>query len=546
MSYTIGVDVGTASVRAGLFDLKGKRLSLAVEPIQIHRPQREYAEQSSEDIWRAVGTTVRQVVQEAGVPPEEVIGIGYDATCSLVVLDQENRPLTISPTGDPQWNIIMWMDHRAVREAEEINAGGYAVLQYVGGVISPEMETPKLLWLKRSMPETYRRAGKFFDLADFLVYQSTGVDVRSLCTTVCKWTYLGHEGRWDPDYFDAIGLSDLLEGGRIGECIRPQGERAGALTPAAATHLGLTSKTQVAVGIIDAHAGALGLLGAVWEGKSQADLADLESALALIGGTSACLMALSREPRFVPGVWGPYYGAVVPGMWLNEGGQSAAGALIDYALENHARKEWFRQQAAAQGTTVYEAANAVVRRLQQGVSPGCLITRDLHIYPDHYGNRSPYADPRSRGVVEGLTLDTSPEAAALLYYATVQALAYNIRDVLRALSEQGYRIRQIYATGGSIKNPLWLQEHADITGCELILNQEPEAVLLGSAILGAVATGAYPSVPEAMRAMCHPGKVIQPDPATFDYHQVKFEIFRELYQQQLRHRAQMSDFPLTD
>jgi sugar (pentulose or hexulose) kinase len=134
---TIGVDVGTASVRAGLFDLTGTRLAMATEPIQIHRPMPEYAEQSSEEIWNAVGAVVRQVVQQANVPPEAVIGIGFDATCSLVVLDRADQPLSISPTGDPRWNIIMWMDHRATREAEEINAGGYEVLRYVGGVISP-------------------------------------------------------------------------------------------------------------------------------------------------------------------------------------------------------------------------------------------------------------------------------------------------------------------------------------------------------------------------------------------------------------------------
>ncbi|MFQ3612049.1 MAG: FGGY family carbohydrate kinase, partial [Fimbriimonadales bacterium] len=321
--YVIGVDVGTASARAGLFDLSGNRLAIASEPIQIHRPQPEYAEQSSQDIWQAVGKVVRQVVQESGIAPERVLGIGFDATCSLVVLDANDQPLSISPTQDPQWNIIMWMDHRAVAEAEEINAGNYEVLRYSGGALSPEMEPPKLLWLKRHMPRVFQQAGKFLDLADFLVYQSTGNNWRSECTMGCKWTYLPAEKRWDEPFLQSIGIESILEAGRAGETIRPLGTSAGTLLPEAAQHLGLTPNTQVAIGIVDAHAGTIGLLGAVWHEQDTPDLSQVEHALALIGGTSSCLMALSREPRFVPGVWGPYYGAVLPNMWMNEGGQSA-------------------------------------------------------------------------------------------------------------------------------------------------------------------------------------------------------------------------------
>ena len=73
--------------------------------------------------------------------------------------------------------------------------------------MSPEMQSPKLLWLKERLPEAFSRAARFLDLPDFLTYRSTGIDVRSLCTTVCKWTYVGHESRWDASYFEAIGLA---------------------------------------------------------------------------------------------------------------------------------------------------------------------------------------------------------------------------------------------------------------------------------------------------------------------------------------------------
>jgi FGGY-family pentulose kinase len=537
--YVIGVDVGTASVRAGVFDLTGKLLAAAVEPIQIFRPRENFAEQSSEDIWEQTGKIVRRAVADAGVKAEEVIGISYDATCSLVALDRDNQPITISPTGSRAQNIVMWMDHRAISVADEINAQGHDVLKYVGGKISPEMEPPKLKWIKQNLPDTWKNVGKFFDLADFMVYQSSGVDVRSLCTVVCKWGYLGHEGefgRWDKSFYEQIGLSDLFDDGKVTDNVRPMGTFAGKLTPAAARHLGLHEGVAVGVGIIDAHAGGVGVLGAVWEGEDGTPLEKLETALALIGGTSSCHMAVSREPKFINGVWGPYFGAMVPGLWLTEGGQSATGGLIETVINDNAQAAALQEQAKRTGRTVYEILNDIVQQHD------ARWTKDLHVLDYHHGNRSPKADPHAKGVVDGLTLDTSLESVAKRYYATIQSIAYGTRDIIETMNAAGYRIERIFATGGGTKNPVWLQEHADITGCSIVLAQEAEAVILGSAILAAVAAGAFPNIPAAMKAMSHAGEVIQPNPANADYHQAKFEIYREMYEEQLRRRERMARF----
>ena len=530
--FVMGVDVGTGSVRAGLFDLHGRRRAIASEPIQMWQPKADWAEQSSEDIWNAVGKVARQVVQDSGVGSEQVVGLGFDATCSLVVLGKEGNALTISESGDNAQNVIVWMDHRAVAEAEAISAGGYDVLRYVGGRLSPEMEIPKLAWLKTHLPQTWTNAGKFLDLADFLTYQSTGRDVRSLCTNVCKWTYLGKEGRWDTDFLEAVGLSDLLDDGRVGTDIRPMGEPIGPLTAEAAAHLGLTPRTVVGVGVIDAHAGGLGVLGA-------AD--DWNSALALIGGTSTCHMAVSPEPRFIPGVWGPYFSAMVPGFWLTEGGQSATGALIDYTLANHAAAPELRRLSEQSGLSLYQVINAEVARLsaEAGLASPASLTHDLHVFDGHLGNRSPQADPRARGLVDGLSLDTSLASLTRLYLATVQSIAYGTRAIIGSLNAHGYAITRLYATGGGTKNPLWLQEHADITGAAVYLPEEPEAVLLGAAMLGAVASGAYADIPAAMQAMCRPASVITPNPATADYHAAKLEIYLEMYAQQKARRERM-------
>ncbi len=548
MSRTvIGVDVGTGSTRAGVFDLSGVPLASAVEPIVTWKPRPDYVEQSSDDIWEATGRAIRTALSRASVRPESVVGISFDATCSLVVLDRTDRPLTVDTDGDNNRNIIVWMDHRALAETDPINNGDYEVLKYVGGKLSPEMETPKLRWLKTHLPNTWEQAGKFLDLADFLTYRATGVDARSLCTVVCKWTYLGHEGakgRWDRDFLNAVGIADAFDGRKISEDVRPMGSYLGRLTAASAEELGLTENCAVGVGIIDAHAGGLGLLGAVWANDPTCNPALQETALALIGGTSNCHMAVSREPKYISGVWGPYYGAMIPGMWLTEGGQSAAGSAIDHSIASHAFAPELRQEAEQKSLSVYQLLNAELERMtaEQGLAFQALLTRSIHVLPYFLGNRSPYADPHARAIVDGLTLDESLYSLALHYYATLQAVAYGTRDIVRAMNESGYRITSLYVTGGGTKNPVWLQEHADATGLTLLLPREPEAVLLGAGILAATAAGAYPSVAEAMRGMCATGEVVTPNPDTADYHTAKFEIFREMYQEQLRRRERMMAF----
>ncbi len=211
--YVIGVDVGTGSARAGLFDLNGRMLSVAKCDITLYREAGSIVEQSSTEIWNAVCAVIREAVQKAGVSPEKVVGLGFDATCSLVVLGEGGAPLAVGPSEEAERDIIVWMDHRAVEQAERINAIGHDVLRYVGGRISPEMETPKILWLKENRPATFAAAWQFFDLADFLTWKSTGDLARSTCTVTCKWTYLAHEARWDDSYFKKIGLEELAAEG---------------------------------------------------------------------------------------------------------------------------------------------------------------------------------------------------------------------------------------------------------------------------------------------------------------------------------------------
>ncbi len=539
----LGIDVGTASVRAGLFDAGGKMHGLGVEPITLYRPREDFVEQSSDDIWRAAGVAVRAALEGAKASPSAVRGIGFDATCSLVALDGDDAPVSVSPTNEDAQNVIVWMDHRATAQASRINATPHEVLRYVGGGVSPEMQTPKLLWLKEMLPASWARAKRFLDLPDFLVYRATGNDVRSLCTTVCKWTYLAHAGGWDAAFFRAIGLGDLADEGfaRIGTNVRPMGERAGALTEKAAKELGLAPGIPVGVAIIDAHAGGLGVLGVEIDGRRPGE-EELGDRLALIGGTSSCHMAVSREPRFIPGVWGPYFSAMVPGWWLTEGGQSATGALLDHVIATDAEGAALVREATAKKTHAATLLNARLDALaREGSVPfPAALARELHVLPDHHGNRSPRADPTLRGMVSGLKLTEGRDPLALLYLATVQALALGTRHILDAMRAHGYRVTTLVATGGDTKNPVFLREHADATGCRVVLPREREAVLLGSAMLGAVASGDRASIAEAMGAMSAADRVIEPaGGAVGRYFDAKYAVMLRMHDDQLAYRARM-------
>ena len=555
--FYLGIDVGTGSARAGIFDETGKMHGMGAHPIQIFRPEEDFAEHSSDDIWRACGEAVRIALTEADLEPGAIAGIGFDATCSLVVLDAEDRPVTVSAGkggegADDAHNVIVWMDHRATREAARINATKHEVLRYVGGGVSPEMQTPKLLWLKEKLPRTWKRAARFLDLPDFLTYRATGIDTRSLCTAVCKWTYLGHAHGWDGGFFGRAGLADLVDENyaRIGTRVRPMGEKIGPLTEKSARELGLAAGTPVGVGIIDAHAGGLGTIGVALDGAPPT-AETLEERLALIGGTSTCHMAVSREPKFIDGIWGPYFSAMIPGMWLTEGGQSATGALIDHTIFAHARGAELREHARREGTTVYALLNARLDALAANGTSGASanariafpaeLTRGLHVLPDHHGNRSPRADPSLRGMVSGLKLSDSVDALALSYLATVQAIAHGTRHILGEMNAKGYRIATLVACGGDTKNPLFVREHADITGCRIVLPKEPEAVLLGAAILGAVASGDAASVLEAMATMNKADRVVAPAGGVVAaYHSKKHRVFHRMYEDQMAYRALMA------
>ena len=510
-----GVDVGTGSARAGFFDARGRLLGRAEHAFSIHEPRPGHAEHSSEAIWRAVCQSVRAARIHAGVEPEEVVGIGFDATCSLVLRDRDGAPLPLSVSDGTVYDTIVWLDHRALAEADECTATGHRVLREAGGAMSPEMQIPKLMWVKRNRPDLWASAGYFFDLVDFLSWRASGSLARSHCALVCKWTYLPLDGGWQPDFLDSVGLSDMLARGALPARSSPVGSLVGQLSTAAAAELGLPTSVKVGAGFIDAHAGALGILGGV-------PAPQLAHDLALVAGTSSCVMALGTEPRAFLGGWGPYLGATLPALWISEGGQSASGALLDHLIRWH---------GAGGEPDASAHARIVARVAELRAGEGRDFAARLHVLPDFHGNRAPLSDPHALGVVSGLTLDASFDSLCRLYYRACVAIALGVRHILEGLARPDGPVTRLHVTGGHTKNPLLMELYADATGCAVFEPAAEDAVLLGSAMVAASAADLYPDLAAAGLAMSQPGRERKPNPASRAGYDRDYRIFLEMHRQ---------------
>jgi ribulose kinase len=154
MTYVLGIDVGSGSARCGVFNWDGALIGTAKQAIAINRPEPDHVEQSSTDIWSAICAATKGAMSQAKIRSDEILSLSFSATCSLVLLDKNDAPLPLS-RDDKDWNIVMWMDHRAGEETDICNATGSPVLKNLGGAISVEMQIPKLMWVKRHRPDLW-------------------------------------------------------------------------------------------------------------------------------------------------------------------------------------------------------------------------------------------------------------------------------------------------------------------------------------------------------------------------------------------------------
>lgn len=490
--YLCAVDVGTRAARAALFDLSGRMFPREVEPFTLHQGAGGECEYRAGDIWTALCRAVRRARGAAGAAPDEVAAIAFDATGSLVLTDTDGAPL---PLGADGRDTFAWCDRRAHREAELCSRAGGPVTERLCGAISPEMQLPRLIWLRTHRPALWSRLGTAQDLADWIAGRAIGAPVHSVTCLGTKWPWHADLGGWQAGFLAKLDMADLPA--RLGKPARgqPVGQRAGGLSAEAARELGLPPQTPVAVGTIDGYAGALGC----W---ATARRAGAEGSPALIAGTSASLVGLCPAPHPAPGLWGPFGSVLLPGRWSLEGGLSQGGAQLDRVLA--------RWPAQAGAPMDHDRALA---KIETHISRrGYDFAEDLQVLPDTCGERGPGGQTPLPAVVHGLRPDGGTPALCALYWRTAVALALCIGEVTDRMTAAGLPDDTLSVTGGMVRSPLLTQLFADATNRKLIV-PETDCVLLGAAMAAAVAAGAFGGLAEAGAAMAPSSRLVPPSAA---------------------------------
>lgn len=487
----LGADFGTQGVRTAVFEPDGNCLKMAFASYDTKYPGPGLAEQDAGDWWRALKSALAQSL--VGINSSDIKGMSIGATSSTVLpIDREGKPLIPA---------ILWMDTRATRQAEVINNTGHPILKYSGGQDSVEWMLPKTLWLKENRPDIYTQAYRIVEELDWINYRLTGRLVASRCTATCKWNYADKMGGWSDEFMEDIGLNDFRE--KIPTEVLPIGGSIGEITSGVAAELGLPEGIIVFQGGIDAHMCMLGL-GVVNPGQ-----------MGIIMGTSFVHLALTKEPIFHPGLWGPYPGAVIEGLWLLEGGQVSSGSLT----------RWFKDQLAGDlaNNNTGEDPYAILARQAAEVPPG---SEGLIMLDTWQGNRTPYRDPLVRGAAVGLTLS---HTRAHLYRAMLESVAYGTRNILEEFSEAQCPVNQLVASGGVLKNPVWMQIIADVTGVPIRKTRFNEAGVLGCAVAASAGLGFYKDLQEAAGVMVGYGETVLPNQKNIDLYSFYFEGYKRAY-----------------
>ncbi len=486
MSYTIGLDYGSNSVRAIIVRCSdGAELGTSVfnypsgdQGILLDPADHNLARQHPGDYIVGLEEATKAALAESArkdptFSADLVIGIGVDATgSSPIPVNAENEALALQPEWEGNLNAQCWLwkDHTAVEEASRItDLARKHRPEYVakcGNTYSSEWFWSKLWHCLHVDPAVFDAAYSWVELADWVPALLVGErDPKAVKRGVCA---AGHKALYAEDWnglpdkeFLAMldpKLADLVD--RLYDKAYDASTPAGMLSESWATQLGLKAGIPVAIGEFDVHYGAIG--AGVDEGT-----------LVKVIGTSTCdcgVVSASKAVADVPGICGIVKGAILPGYYGIEAGQSAVGDIF----------AWFVKHVCKGDASTHEALTEEASQLKPGESG--LLALDWN-----NGNRTILVDPLLSGVLIGTTLHTTQ---AEIYRALIEATAFGARMILERLEEYGIPVNRIVCAGGiAEKNPMLMQIYADVTGREMLISRSSQTCALGAAVAAAVVAG---------------------------------------------------------
>lgn len=500
--YAIGVDYGTQSGRAVLVDLtNGQELADHVTAYRHHvmdeylpsgiKLEHDWALQHPLDYLEVLENSIPQVIKEAGIHAEDVVGLGIDFTaCTMLPINEHGEPLCLQQefVNDPHAWVKLWKHHAAQPEADKINQiakqRGEQWLARYGGKISSEWMLAKVWQIVDEAPHIYEQADQMVEATDWVISRLTGKLLRNSCTAGYKAIWHKQDGYPSREYLKALDerLENLATTKLRGEVV-PLGTKAGQLTEEMAAKIGLTTKTAVAVGNVDAHA-AVPAVGVVEPGK-----------LVMAMGTSICHMLLGTEEKQVEGMCGVVEDGIIPGLYGYEAGQSAVGDIFEWFVEECVPAYVYKEAEEA-GENIHAYLTRRASELKPGQSG--LLALDWW-----NGNRSVLVDTNLTGTIVGMTLLTKPWE---IYRALLEATAFGTRKIVEAFHNNGVHVNELYACGGlPQKNELLMQIYADVTNREIKIAASKQTPALGAAMFGAVAAGSenggYDNIVDAAKHM---------------------------------------------
>jgi L-ribulokinase len=516
--YAIGVDFGTESGRVVLLDLNKtdalwtsviRYPSVVIDrtlPSTGERLPHDWALQDPDDWVTVLERGVPDVLAQAGIPGEHVIGLGIDFTsCTVLPTTDDGTPLcTIEKWRERRhaWPKL-WKHHAAQPVADRLNQvaleRGEDFLARYGGRISSEWYFPKLISVWLEDREVYDECARFIEATDWVIWWLTGRECRQTATAGFKAMWSPEDGLPPVEYFEAAYPGFNHPGDKLGDSFVPLGTNAGTLKADVANKLGLTESTAVAVGNVDAWVSVPGV------GVSE------PGAFVIVIGTSICDMVVHPDEIRLPGITGVVKDGILPGLYGYEAGQAAVGDMLAWFVEKLA------QDPGSYGPL--ESAAAEIGPGETG-----LVALDWW-----NGNRTILADADLSGAIFGLTLQSTREE---IYRALLESIAFGSRRIMDNFEEHGLELTRVVACGGiAERSPLMMQLLADTSGREVHVPETKEIPARGAALFGAVAAGAYPDIGSAIEAT-RPAQVrtYHPDTAAKATYDGVYEIYRTLYE----------------